>query len=336
MEWAHLFFLMVLMFHSCADAQAGTISNPPLGFTLRDNLKATMSVMLVAFLFAFLFMGFFSLYLGYCSYGYNTNRNPITAAKDLCLRGFNRQLIDKCPVLVYSTIKNLKIGKATLECAVCLSEFDDSDKIRLLPKCHHVFHPDCIDNWLLSHMNCPVCRTKLTVDVPDINIASNGQENTITITELTDQNQGMENENEDGQSRTVMAEVDTVINIPSRETRMLEKFPRSHSTGHSLTEIEENVKVVDRYTLRLPEHVSKHILASNAEIPRLETSDVVLPAAWSSKRTCYRSSNNVERWSLMYMTPPPRWGLLRNETTCWTPLRMPFYKVQGTQKPSPV
>ncbi|XP_025631253.1 E3 ubiquitin-protein ligase ATL31-like [Arachis hypogaea] len=31
------------------------------------------------------------------------------------------------------------------QCAVCLSEFKDMDKLRLLPKCSHVFHPECID-----------------------------------------------------------------------------------------------------------------------------------------------------------------------------------------------
>lgn len=134
MEWAHmLLFLVVSVLHSCADAQAVTISNPPLGITLKDNLKATMSVMLVAFLSAFVFMGFFSLYLRHCSYGYGaaaSNNSPIATAADLCRKGFNREVIDKCPVLSYSSVKDLKIGKGSLECAVCLTEFHDYDNIR--------------------------------------------------------------------------------------------------------------------------------------------------------------------------------------------------------------
>ncbi|KAE9587779.1 putative transcription factor C2H2 family [Lupinus albus] len=57
-------------------------------------------------------------------------------------------------------VKDLKIGKGTLMCAVCLNEFEENDEIRLLPKCYHVFHHHCIDVWLFSHMNCPICRTR--------------------------------------------------------------------------------------------------------------------------------------------------------------------------------
>ena len=81
-----------------------------------------------------------------------------------------------------------------------------------------------------------------------------------------------------------------------RESRMLDKFPRSHSTGHSLVELLpdeiSNNNPVDRYALRLPEHVRKQILASRGRALRFAASDVVLPGAWSSKRVCYRGDNN--------------------------------------------
>nr|KYP75760.1 RING-H2 finger protein ATL3B [Cajanus cajan] len=51
-----------------------------------------------------------------------------------------------------------------MECTVCLSEFEDKDTIKMLPKCAHVFHQQCIDNWLPSHMTCPICRHNLTSD----------------------------------------------------------------------------------------------------------------------------------------------------------------------------
>ncbi|CAL5385715.1 unnamed protein product [Camellia sinensis] len=44
------------------------------------------------------------------------------------------------------------------DCAVCLLEFEDNDYVRTLPVCYHAFHVDCIDIWLKSHANCPLCR----------------------------------------------------------------------------------------------------------------------------------------------------------------------------------
>ncbi|KAL6627198.1 hypothetical protein ACP70R_030924 [Stipagrostis hirtigluma subsp. patula] len=47
------------------------------------------------------------------------------------------------------------------ECAVCLSELADGDKVRALPSCGHVFHVDCVDAWLRSRTTCPVCRAEV-------------------------------------------------------------------------------------------------------------------------------------------------------------------------------
>ncbi|CAN6935225.1 unnamed protein product [Brassica oleracea] len=48
--------------------------------------------------------------------------------------------------------------KEGLECAICLSELVKGDKARLLPKCSHSFHVECIDMWFQSHSTCPICR----------------------------------------------------------------------------------------------------------------------------------------------------------------------------------
>jgi hypothetical protein len=43
-------------------------------------------------------------------------------------------------------------------CSICLHDFYGNDKVRLLPRCAHLFHPKCIDPWLTSQKNCcPSC-----------------------------------------------------------------------------------------------------------------------------------------------------------------------------------
>ena len=47
-------------------------------------------------------------------------------------------------------------------CVVCLNEFQEHDMIRVLPNCSHAFHLDCIDIWLQSNANCPLCRSSIS------------------------------------------------------------------------------------------------------------------------------------------------------------------------------
>lgn len=51
------------------------------------------------------------------------------------------------------------------ECPVCLSAFGDGEEVRRLTACKHSFHVACIDMWLCSHPNCPVCRASIAVAV---------------------------------------------------------------------------------------------------------------------------------------------------------------------------
>lgn len=42
-------------------------------------------------------------------------------------------------------------------CTVCLDRVTQGEKIRILPKCKHCYHVECIDAWLESHSTCPNC-----------------------------------------------------------------------------------------------------------------------------------------------------------------------------------
>ncbi|XP_043711489.1 RING-H2 finger protein ATL13-like [Telopea speciosissima] len=83
--------------------------------------------------------------------------------------GVDQSFIDTLPVFVYKAIIGVK---NPFDCAVCLCEFEAEDKLRLLPKCSHAFHMECIDTWLLSHSTCPLCRGSLLPDLSSSNICS--------------------------------------------------------------------------------------------------------------------------------------------------------------------
>jgi ribosomal protein S3AE len=60
------------------------------------------------------------------------------------------------------------VERSTLEesdsCAVCLSDMkeDDENKIVRLVNCKHLFHEQCIRDWLIRDNSCPLCKTPLT------------------------------------------------------------------------------------------------------------------------------------------------------------------------------
>ncbi|XP_044463056.1 putative RING-H2 finger protein ATL49 [Mangifera indica] len=83
--------------------------------------------------------------------------------------GVDQSFIDTLPVFYYKAIIGLK---DPFDCAVCLCEFEPEDKLRLLPKCSHAFHMECIDTWLLSHSTCPLCRASLLPDFSPNNSCS--------------------------------------------------------------------------------------------------------------------------------------------------------------------
>lgn len=48
----------------------------------------------------------------------------------------------------------------TEKCTICLSDFEDTEDVRRLP-CMHLFHIECIDQWLSSNKRCPICRVDI-------------------------------------------------------------------------------------------------------------------------------------------------------------------------------
>ncbi|KAK6138906.1 hypothetical protein DH2020_027346 [Rehmannia glutinosa] len=83
-------------------------------------------------------------------------------------RGLNEAAIRSIPIFKFKKLGNYEKNEAfdvkSCECAVCLNEFLEEEKLRVIPNCGHVFHIDCIDVWLQNNANCPLCRTSISAN----------------------------------------------------------------------------------------------------------------------------------------------------------------------------
>ncbi|KAG0552775.1 hypothetical protein BDA96_01G536300 [Sorghum bicolor] len=83
-------------------------------------------------------------------------------------RGLGLPLIRMLPVVKFTAAACDDAGGlapriSVSECAVCLSEFVERERVRLLPNCSHAFHIDCIDTWLQGSARCPFCRSDVSL-----------------------------------------------------------------------------------------------------------------------------------------------------------------------------
>ena len=65
-------------------------------------------------------------------------------------------------ILLITQLPAIKINKkhvdAELSCCICLSDFEKGEVVKQLPKCPHIFHLDCLVQWLKDTPTCPLCR----------------------------------------------------------------------------------------------------------------------------------------------------------------------------------
>ena len=86
----------------------------------------------------------------------------------LLIRGGNPQVyVDERQELVYA-IQSCRNYCDT--CCICCEEYQEGDPLRILPKCRHEFHVECLDQWAYSFANqqkrkrdptCPLCNQAL-------------------------------------------------------------------------------------------------------------------------------------------------------------------------------
>lgn len=61
----------------------------------------------------------------------------------------------------YNNLKEtILIQDSEEECSICLEKFKKKEK-KIIIKCSHEFHKNCIKEWLKNNNTCPLCRIEL-------------------------------------------------------------------------------------------------------------------------------------------------------------------------------
>ncbi|KAL3718112.1 hypothetical protein ACJRO7_003273 [Eucalyptus globulus] len=101
-----------------------------------------------------------------------THRHSLAEAEDGSYSigitlGLDEATLGSFPKLLYSQAKAARGGggeggglaASSSCCSICLSEYKETNVLRLLPDCGHYFHSKCVDPWLRVNPSCPNCRT---------------------------------------------------------------------------------------------------------------------------------------------------------------------------------
>ncbi|KAL0843240.1 hypothetical protein Bca101_016485 [Brassica carinata] len=141
---------------------------PPSFLDDEDSSPSAFSPLLIALIgilaTAFILVTYYTLISRYChrrgrETSSSSSSEPPGGVSNSNGDGLNDALIKSITVYKYRKGDGHVDGS---DCSVCLSEFEEDESLRLLPKCNHAFHLPCIDTWLRSHSNCPLCRAFVT------------------------------------------------------------------------------------------------------------------------------------------------------------------------------
>ena len=100
----------------------------------------------------------------------NNSRRLLPNLSDSSLSLYNRIGLDSNEITmvkkrVYNESFMNQISGEQDCCAVCVEHFKEGDQIAALPRCNHLYHPTCINNWLTTSPLCPLCRANVRTNL---------------------------------------------------------------------------------------------------------------------------------------------------------------------------
>jgi len=126
--------------------------------SLQSDLVVVLAAMICAFICAVGLNSALSCAIR-CSRRMGMDHSDIETMR-LANTGVKKAAMEAIPIIVYTSVSTLPPGLG-IDCSICLAEFREEEKLRVLPQCNHGFHMECIDKWLVSHSSCPICRHSL-------------------------------------------------------------------------------------------------------------------------------------------------------------------------------
>ncbi|XP_064947698.1 RING-H2 finger protein ATL5-like [Musa acuminata AAA Group] len=150
----------------------GDLTPNPRRYALSGKVMLASTVILFAAVLLFVFL---YLYLRWrfriirrghrrLVFGIDGVGGTLASASATC-RGLHPSVLESLPVLVFAAAAP-GCDEDVVECAVCLNELEEGEKMRALPRCGHCFHMECVDMWFHSHSTCPLCRTAVEAAPP--------------------------------------------------------------------------------------------------------------------------------------------------------------------------
>ncbi|KAH7292659.1 hypothetical protein KP509_29G079900 [Ceratopteris richardii] len=171
------------------DSASDRLPNPSPGdsayTSVRNDNDAYTGVILVVLFLSFFSMAAFSMFARRHRGAPNGSAAGVAPeASSTLTQGVDRIVIDELPVVVFHSSKDVNVrgvdesvtqdakhGAVSVlpahewrhraDCVVCLTDFQEAESIRMLPRCEHCFHQQCIELWLSAHSTCPLCRRSL-------------------------------------------------------------------------------------------------------------------------------------------------------------------------------
>ncbi|XAR62266.1 hypothetical protein NMG60_11016964 [Bertholletia excelsa] len=236
--------------------------------------------------------------------------NPIWYIRTV---GLQQSVIESIAVFRFKKDEGLIEGT---HCSVCLNEFQEDEALRLLPKCSHAFHIACIDTWLRSHKNCPLCRapivcnnaTNATTTAAPHNINHVGWREDIP--EDSSENYGGQDEIsevgiEEGTNAEILAKVASNLNARNCGRRVLSDLgDHINPTGEDLQPVRRSISLDDSEAFRIhlevaniplvePEGCSSTHQLIQPKKPNLQRVGKRVLNGTSSKKRMIKSSSSI-------------------------------------------